>query len=282
MSDPSQSPLAGKRIVVTRPLAQCAALCAVLRDRGGEPLEFPLIKIVAAEDFTELDAGLKSLRVGDWIILTSQNAVKPVASRLRSLRAADPNAAREVHIAAVGPATQQAAKDSGLEVHYVAKVHDGVSLAHELGEWMRRRRVLLPRSDIASAELPAAIREYGGEVLEAIAYRTEHSRECAKALNGALAAETVDAIVCFSPSAVHSLVSVVGRERIASIQSRVTFVAIGPSTGAALGRAGIPKPLVASGTIVDEVVHLLTDYFADRAKCMSSTGAATGPKALRR
>ncbi len=254
------SPLAGKRIVVTRPLAQCAALCDALRAYGAEPLALPLIRIVAVGDFAALDAGLKKLRARDWIILTSQNAVDSVASRLRFLHAADPDTALDVHIAVVGPATQQATKEASLGVHYAAQVHDGVSLAHELGERLRGRRVLLPRSDLASTEMPAAIRKYGAEVTEVIAYRTEYLRESEAELQTLIAARRVDAVVCFSPSAVHSLVNILGAG-IVELHDRVRFVAIGEVTARAFREAGVREPLVAEDTTTEAAVGVLSDYF---------------------
>ena len=71
--------------MVTRPLAQCAALCDALRAEDAEALVFPLINIVPLEDFRELDAALRKLRAGDWIFLTSQNAVAPLVERLEVL-----------------------------------------------------------------------------------------------------------------------------------------------------------------------------------------------------
>jgi uroporphyrinogen-III synthase len=38
-------PLAGRRIVVTRPAGQAEGLCALIRDAGGEPLEIPALEI---------------------------------------------------------------------------------------------------------------------------------------------------------------------------------------------------------------------------------------------
>jgi uroporphyrinogen-III synthase len=261
VAETSPSPLAGKRIVVTRPLAQCIALCDALRAYGAEPLALPLIRIVAVGGFAELDAGLKKLRARDWIILTSQNAVDPVASRLRLLRAAEPDTARDVHIAVVGPATQQAAKEASLGAHYVAQVHDGVSLAHELGERLRGRRVLLPRSDLASTEMPAAIRQYGAEVTEVIAYRTEYVRESEAELQTLIATRRVDAIVCFSPSAVHSLVNILGTS-VVELHDRIRFVAIGEVTARAFREAGVREPLVAADATTEAAVGVLSDHFA--------------------
>jgi uroporphyrinogen-III synthase len=250
--------------MVTRPLAQCVALYDALRAEGVEPLAFPLINIVPLEDFQVLDAGLRKLRTGDWIFLTSQNAVAPLAARVKAL-GSEVAAAKDLRIAVIGPASQKSVADFGLKIDYVARVHDGVSLAHELSEQLRDRQVLLPRSDIAGSELPDAIRQHGGTVIEAIAYRTEHDRNCETEIVTMLDADKIDAIVCFSPSAVRSLKEIIGTQRFLTIQNRVVFAAVGPITAAAFRQNGVAHPLVAEDPTDVSVVKVLREFCASCA-----------------
>jgi uroporphyrinogen III methyltransferase/synthase len=259
---PERSPLAGKRVVVTRPMAQCGALCAALRAHGAEPLAFPLIRIVPAEDYNALDAALVKLRDGDWILLTSQNAVAAVAPRLVELGRKFAASGEVFRLAVVGPATEQAARESDLRVDYVARVHDGVSLAHELGEQLRGRRVVLPRSDLAGAELPQAITVNGGEAFPVIAYRTEPASECQE-LAALIAAGEIDAIVCFSPSAVRALVKIIDAGREVASRPRIAFAAIGEITARAYREAGVAEPLVAADTTDEALIHILESHFAN-------------------
>ena len=264
MSDPSQSPLAGKRIVVTRPLAQSDSLANALRARGAEPIILPMIRIAPIEDCAQLDAALGRLCADDWIFLTSQNAVSPVAERGRRLRGDFFSTAGRIHVAVVGTATQRAAREAGLTVHYVAKTHEGVSLANELGERLRGRRVLSPRSDIAGPELPDAIQQQGGEVMDIAAYQTELCRDHDDELKVLVARREVDAIVCFSPSAVRSLEKVFDSARLAEVQNSVVFAAVGKVTEWACLRAGLHEPLVADDACAEAVVIVLHNYFASR------------------
>lgn len=264
MGDEKRRALAGKRIVVTRALAQSEGLFGALRACGAEVVLFPLIKISPVRDFGALDDGLKSLREGDWIFLTSQNAAGPVVQRSREIRQDLLQGQSGIQIAVVGPASEQCAQDAGLRINYIAKTHDGVSLAQELGERLRSRRVLLPRSDQASADLPNAIRGYRGEVLEAVAYRTEASAEWDEETLAMIAAGNIDAMVCFSPSAVHALVKLVGQQSVAKLQGTVIFAAIGKVTAKACREAGVQEPLVAADASVDAVVQVLSSYFAGR------------------
>jgi len=262
----ASSALAGKRIVVTRTVAQSGELFEALRARGAEPVLIPLIRIVPVEDYGPLDAALSRLRSGDWIVLTSQNAVAPVAQRGRMLRDESFGAAEGIQVAAVGPASENAARAAGLTVDYVAKSHDGVSLAHELGERLRGRRVLLPRSDLAGAELPAAVQRYGAEAMEVVAYCTEQVHEYERELKALVAEGGVDAIICFSPSAVHSLARVLGAARLTELQDKLVFAAIGEVTARAYRHAGVREPLAAKYAGSEATVNVLNDYFARRSQ----------------
>jgi uroporphyrinogen III methyltransferase/synthase len=264
VGDSSPSALAGKRVVVTRAVQQSEGLFDLLRARGAEPILFPLIRIRPIDNFALVDAALRKLRTGDWIVFTSQNAVEPVVERARLLRG-DFFRGVGVQIAAIGPATEQALKNAGLDVTYAAKDHDGVSLALELGERIRDRAVLLPRSDLASTELPAALQARAANVVEVIAYRTEHALELEAQLAEMIRAEAVDAIVCFSPSAVKSLAALISKSNIAAVQKCVAYAAIGETTARAFREAGVRSPLVAADTTPEAVANILQDYFANIA-----------------
>jgi len=264
VAEQSLSALAGKRIVVTRAEAQSEGLFDALRSRRAEPVLFPLIRIVALEDYGALDAALVRLRAGDWIILTSQNAVTPVATRARMLRKEFFGAANGILVAAVGPATAKAAQALNVKVDYVAKTHDGVSLANELKERLRGHLALLPRSDLAGGALPATIQKIGGQAVEVIAYRTERVNEWEGHLVDMILEGAVDAVVCFSPSAVHALTDLLAVRGAVNFQDKVAFAAIGAVTAQAFRSAGIRKPLVAVDASAEATVKILSDYFASR------------------
>lgn len=263
VGEAKQGALAGKRIVVTRALAQSETLVLALRACGAEVVVFPLIKIGPPRDLEALDDGLKSLREGDWIFFTSQNAVGPVAERSERVCAGLLAENAGIRIAAVGPATEGTARDAGLRVHYAAKSQDGVSLARELGERLRGRRVLLPRSDRAGAELPAAVRSFGGEPVEVVAYRTESAAAGNEEALAMISAREVDAVVCFSPSAVQELVKLLGPDGGAKLEGVTVFTAIGETTAKAYREAGVREVVIAEDARVDAVVRALHDHFAN-------------------
>ncbi|HEY5004273.1 MAG TPA: uroporphyrinogen-III synthase, partial [Ktedonobacteraceae bacterium] len=87
------TPLQGKRVLVTRTRAQASVLSEQLRDLGATPIEFPTIRIVPPQDWSELDAALKRLyephedsaSFYNWLVFTSANGVTICCERLRIL-----------------------------------------------------------------------------------------------------------------------------------------------------------------------------------------------------
>jgi uroporphyrinogen-III synthase len=69
-------PLAGRRIVVTRPQGQAETLLALIRQAGGEPLEIPVLEIRELADLAPFRAVIDRLDSFDAAIFVSRNAVR--------------------------------------------------------------------------------------------------------------------------------------------------------------------------------------------------------------
>ena len=80
MSSGAAGPLAGVRVVVTRPRAQAASLVAALEARGAIAIPVPVIAIEDPPDGgLALRAGLRALGADDWVVITSPNGADRVA-----------------------------------------------------------------------------------------------------------------------------------------------------------------------------------------------------------
>ena len=261
MVETSHKPLAGKRIVVTRALEQSRPLVEALRDAGADPQLLPLMAFAPPDDFSDLDNCLRNPRQFDWVFFTSQNAVRVVQERSTTLGRSLSQVFSDVQIAAVGPATADFVHAAGLPVAYVSKVHNGVAMAGELSLEVKGKHVFLPRSDRANPDLIEALKRLNAQVTPVVAYKTVapedaslHSPE--KLLNGA------DAILFFSPSAVHHLREILGSERFLELSNRAVFVAIGPVSEKALQSEGVRRILVASDTTIAASIATLTEFFS--------------------
>jgi uroporphyrinogen-III synthase len=275
VAESATSPLAGKRIVITRAAAQSAELSQKLSELGAVPVLLPLVSFAAPDDFAPMDAGLIELGKFDWLIFTSENAVRAVVERCPSLGRSLDEIGKPRCIAAVGPTTARAAEQAGFSVDYSAKTHSGVALANELGEKLRGQKVFLPRSDHANPDLPVALRGYGARVTEVVAYRTLPPSEMDKDVLASIARGQVDAILFFSPTAVQHFAGLQGSEQLLGLQSKLAIAAVGPITAAALQKAGVNDMVVATDTTAAAVVDALEQHFTSIEKHLPA-GAKRG------
>ena len=268
MAEARPNSLAGKRIVITRAMAQSEALARELSERGAIPLIFPLVSFSEPEDFGPLDEAIKGIEQFDWIILTSVRAVRAVVQRAAESRKPIARSGSRLQVACVGPVTADAAKSASLPVKYVATIHNGVALADELGSKLRGVKVLLPRSDRANPDLPAALKRHGAVVTEVIAYRTLRLVEVDRSNLTEIANGETHAVLFFSPSAVQHFGVLSGMRSLGGMQDKLAITAVGPVTAKALREAGVTRAVVAADTTAAAVVEVLEKYFAGAGKAV--------------
>jgi uroporphyrinogen-III synthase len=265
--------LQGKRVVVTRAAEQNADLVRALRDKGAAPIALPLVAFAPSDHLAEFDQAIRGLPKFDWIFLTSQNALRALEERCQALHQELHSAVGTARVAAVGPATAEAAKAAGLPVSYVATKHQGMSLAQELASQIRGKRVFVPRSDRANPDLTRELTRLGAKVEEVVAYKTIPPEEDALGHVRATLQQPVDAILFFSPSAVRHLQDILGNEKVLELSGRAIFAAIGPVTERALREAKVERVLLAEDTTVTSVIATLEHHFT-----IACSGLSAGVK----
>ncbi len=221
-------------MVVTRATDQAHELAHSLMALGAEVVLLPTVSFAAVEDSRELDAALRRFAEFDWILFTSQNAVRFFSQRMRELGLADSLQSPRPLVGAVGTGTAIAATSEGFRVDRIPKSHSGEALARELWGAIGDRQVLLPRSDRADDRLPNALREAGARVTEIVAYRTAVPDSLDPEILKSIRDAEVDAIVFASPSAFRYLSECIGAAELAELSNRVQFAAIGPTTARAM------------------------------------------------
>jgi uroporphyrinogen III methyltransferase/synthase len=275
VAEMERSSLQGKRIVITRAATQSEALSKQLSALGAIPVILPLVAFAEPEDFSALDEAITQVDRFDWMVFTSAQAVRAIVARSERLKIPLSRAVSKAMIAAVGPASAESVTQAGLPVEYVANVHNGVALADELGERIRGRKVLLPRSNRANPDLPAALKRHGALVTEVVAYRTLQPTDVDKQNLGRIVTREADAILFFSPSAVQHFEELAGVEQLCELQDRLAITAVGPVTAGALQEAGVEKAVVAADTTAAAVVRALEQYFANTIR-QSAAGVKRG------
>lgn len=262
MAEDSAGGLQGKRVVVTRAAEQSRDLVRALQEKAAVPVVLPMVAFGAPENIADLDRAVLEIAHFDWVFLTSQNALRALQERCHVLHLDLKTVLGHARVAAVGPATAQALRLAGIDVAYTASKHQGVSLAQELAANVKGKRVLLPRSDRANPDLVEQLIRLGATVREVVAYKTVSPDDASLARVRATLQQGADAILFFSPSAVHHLQDILGNERVLEISRQAIFAAIGPITEKALRAANVERVLLAEETTVASIVNALERYFS--------------------
>jgi uroporphyrinogen III methyltransferase/synthase len=266
-------PLFGKRIVVTRSREQASALSHLLRERGAEPIEVPVIRIAPIPAEPEAVRALMS-KPFDWVIFTSANGVRLFVEQLHGA-GLDVRALGPARLAAIGPATAGALRAFGLAVDLVPGKFVAEELAAALPADLNGRRVLLPGARERRDVVARTLRERGAEVVDWPVYealpgeaqaladgRIDLSAEALGSVAGAVSGllAKADAITFASSSAVRHFV------RLAGAEARGAKVAcIGPVTAEAARRLGLPVDVVAEEYTIPGLVRALENAFASEA-----------------
>lgn len=170
-------PLAGVRVLLTRPKELNSRMAAMLRERGAEVLELPAIRTVPAADIGPVQKAVDTLAAGgwDWIVFTSPSGVGIFLRELTEKY--DLRALGGVKIAAIGEGTRKALADHGLRADFLPSVYDGKTLGRELAKECRPgARVLIPRAAAGDRALAEELSKGGGlEIADLTAYETVYA-----------------------------------------------------------------------------------------------------------
>lgn len=284
-SNGSPGPLAGWRVLVPRPAAGVSPAAVALAAAGAEAVVVPLVETVPPEDPTPVDDVLLALGAGwyGWLVVTSQAAVPVLEQRAahagRTLAAIVADAG--VRVAAVGPGTARALRESGVTP---ALVPAGESTARALvASWPAlpstddgtagpAQRVLFPRGDLAAPTLADGLRARGWQVDDVVAYRTVPAAPPSPEVRAAWADGSIGAALLTSASTVRELVAQLGAP-----PAGTALVAIGPTTAAEVERLGLPLAGVAREQTMASLVATLASAVGEVSP--PGTPAAPAPGA---
>jgi len=264
VTEKTELPLAGRRIIVTRSVEQSSSLIMRLRALGATPIQCPVISIAQLDDFAQLDAAISRLETYDWVIFTSVNGVAAFTSRMEALGKdrADLCARK---LAAIGPATRAALVESGCRPDFMPDSYVAESIVEQIGD-VRGCRVLLPRADIAREALAEGLHRKGASVDEVDAYRTV-SGAGPLALKDLLQAGAADAITFTSSSTVRYTLRGLAEAGLDGMQAldllnSTAIVCIGPITTQTAKECGLNVAAVADEYTTDGLIGALIRVFA--------------------
>lgn len=248
------SALSGRTVLVTRARRQAAPLCDALAALGARAIALP---VIALEPLPPGDVSDSLGRLGeyDWIVFTSANAVRFFWS-LKGGTGRD-SLPPGVRIAAIGPATAAALRETGATPSVVPTAFRAAELPAAMGA-IAGSRILLPRSAQGRDETLAVLEAAGARVEHLAIYRTVFTRPPAAELR--LLDERIDAVTFASPSAVNGF-NALGRPAQA-VMARAALACIGPVTGAAVRALGLPVAIESGRHTVADLAWALEAWFA--------------------
>ncbi len=250
-------PLFGRRIVVTRASAQAGGLRAALAALGADVIDAPALRIEPVNT-AELTSALGGLDAYNWVVFTSQNAVKIAWDALRAA-GLDARSLAGVRVACVGRATADALLQRGIAADLVPErfVAEGVLQAMSTRDDVRGARILYLAAEGARRVLPDGLRGMGATVDQVTVYRSVSEKAGADRLREELAAGHIDAVTFASASAVQGFTEAVGRST-----THPPAISIGPVTSDALRAAGIAVAAEAAEPSVAALVNATLAYLA--------------------
>lgn len=251
------SPLAGQRVLVTRPAHQSADFMDALRALGAEPIAFPTIEIAPIADTGPLDEAIGRIIARSaeeqyhWLVLTSTNGVAAFWERLMAA-GRDARALAGIKIAAIGPATAAAFGERSIIPDLVPEIYtaEGILAAFdELGP-VAGQRFLLARADIARRALTKGLIDRGAQVDEIASYRTVP-------VSGGSLPPTADIVTFTSSSTVQGYVNCLAGRVPAEVLANHRVVCIGPITAGTAQELGVPVSAVAEEYTIPGLLAVL-------------------------
>lgn len=250
---PESKPLAGRRIVVTRPAGMAEGLAQRIREAGGEPLLVPAIEIQPLADPAPFQALARRLDEFDLAIFVSRNAVKSALALL----AGRPWPAR-LQVATVGQGSREELDHFGFS-HVIAPAAQSDSeslLALPALADVKGRRVVIFRGDGGRELLGEELRKRGALVEYAACYR--RVRPSGEGL-AALWQRGVDAVTVSSAEGLANFLAMLGDgapQKLAAVPLVVPHERVAREAA----RRGLPRAVVAGPRDAD-VAAALVAYF---------------------
>lgn len=264
----NEGALKGVRVLVTRPRAQADAFARLLEKSGATVLVLPTVEIVAPQDWSAADEAMRRLADYRMLIFTSANGVERFLARLEE-QGKSPETLRRMQCVAIGPATADAARASGLNVGIVPQVYraEGVvqAVAEAVGDDLQGLKILLPRALKAREVLPQELRKLGARVDVVPVYRSVVPEEAGRRLRECLDAG-VDLATFTSSSTVHNFARLVEQEGLGPRLQDVVVACIGPITADTATANGLEVSISPREYTVESLYQAVVEYFSDRAR----------------
>jgi uroporphyrinogen III methyltransferase/synthase len=223
-------PLAGLRVMVTRPENPHDPLVEQLCHLGTDVVLQPAIRITPPDDWGPVDAALARLDTFDWLVFSSANGVRFLLERIHENAS---GALSHVKLAAIGPGTADELAQYGLHADLVPGQYRAEALADSLAKGAAGQRFLLARASRGREVLAEQLLAAGGTVEQVIVYASTDVDRPDPNVAAELHTGKIDWITVTSSAIAGSLVRLFGDDL-----RRAKLASISPITSEALRELG--------------------------------------------
>lgn len=281
--------LLGKNILVTRPRAQSASMQKMIEEEAGNAVLAPSIKIKEAADKSGLENAIKNLDKYQYLIFTSVNGVKYFIQTLEKV-GLDLRALAGIKIITIGSKTAAELKENGIKADFMPDDYSTSGILKYLKNLeaegklnLKAASFLLPRSNIAPPELEQGLKDFGAEVNNIEAYRTENVEISSEILK-MIAAEELTLLTFTSSSTVENLIrgiktkidkckqndfaaeleeNEIIEENIIKKLKEIPAACIGPVTAETARKEGLNVVAVAKEYTAEGLMEVILDYYSE-------------------
>ena len=238
-------PLAGWKVLVTRPKNMISRTSALLRERGAEVLELPSIRTEAMEDQSCLHEALEHISDYSWLVFTSPTGADIFFAELKNA-GKDIRSLGNVKIAVIGQGTAAKLQERSIWPDFVPSVYDGDTLGEELSRMVGdEERILIPRAEAGNKNLTALLEKTGAKVDDIATYHTLYEKSVLIDEKKEFEAGEIDCVVFTSASTVKGFVE--GTEGLD--YTKIRAACIGKQTKAAADAYGMQTFMSEKATI---------------------------------
>jgi len=275
----TRKPLFGKNVVITRDASGNASFAAKIICRGGNPIDFPTIRIkplTESNEFLRAVARLGRAAEGrldqtrlrraefDWVIFTSSNGVSIFFEALQSL-GKDARIFGSAKIAVIGSETATTLSKFGIKADFMPSVFTGEQLGKQLMCFtnLQGKKILLLRSQLArqtyggraSMGLVELLEQAGADVLNVAIYTAVEQKSESGWLIERIGKGEIDWLTFASPSSVKMFFEQVPTQVVNSANAKVA--SIGPTTSEQLKNLGIRVDVTAIEHTIDGLLDAI-------------------------
>ncbi|MEM7401125.1 MAG: uroporphyrinogen-III synthase [Pseudomonadota bacterium] len=255
---PLTTPLAGKTIIVTRPLAQAQKFLEQLEVNLATTVHFPVLSISAIENISDAQRKFKNLQHYQTVIFISANAVHYAIDCLKELSLDF----KDCTLAAVGPATKHALEHHGYDVNIVPQsgFNSEALLADPALTEVRDKNILIIRGQGGREQLRENLVSRGANV----DYAEVYQRQAPSSRNPVHLNELISencAVLLYSTESAQNMWSLCTKQERQWL-TNVKFIVGSQRIAEAITRVGcINNSIIAENTSDEAMLDALVNYF---------------------